>query len=72
MMAAVVVVEYAYKGSIWLLGFWLMWGGRVGMLARIIGLSGGRIVLDALTSDVSEEYIRKIYDGHSNGLFFNN
>jgi len=39
---------------------------------RIIGLSGGRIVLDALTSDVSEEYIRKIYDGHSNGLFFNN
>ena len=39
---------------------------------RIIGLSGGRIVLDALTSDVSEEYIRNIYDGHSNGLFFNN
>jgi len=38
---------------------------------RIIGLSGGRVVLDAKTKDVDEEYIRKIYDGHSNGLFFN-
>ena len=38
---------------------------------RIIGLSGGRIVLDAKTKDLNEEYIRKIYDGHSNGLFFN-
>jgi phosphonate transport system ATP-binding protein len=37
---------------------------------RIIGLSGGRIILDAKTKDVSEEYIRKIYDGHSAGLFF--
>jgi len=39
---------------------------------RIIGLSGGRVVLDAPSADVSEEYIRKIYDGHSSGLFFNN
>jgi len=38
---------------------------------RIIGLSGGRIVLDAKTKDLNEEYIRKIYDEHSNGLFFN-
>jgi phosphonate transport system ATP-binding protein len=37
---------------------------------RIIGISGGRIVLDSPTKDVSEKYIRKIYDGHSNGLFF--
>jgi phosphonate transport system ATP-binding protein len=39
---------------------------------RIIGLSGGRVVLDAPTAEVNEEYIRRIYDGHSNGLFFNN
>ena len=39
---------------------------------RIIGLSGGRVVLDSPTSEVSEDYIRKIYDGLSNGLFFNN
>ena len=39
---------------------------------RIIGLSGGRVVLDAPTKEVDEEYIRKIYDGHSTGLFFNN
>ena len=37
---------------------------------RIIGLSGGRIILDAKTKDVDEEYIRKIYEGHSAGLFF--
>ena len=39
---------------------------------RIIGLSGGRVVLDSPTHEVTEDYIRKIYDGHSNGLFFNN
>ena len=39
---------------------------------RIIGLSGGRVVLDSPTHEVSEDYIRKIDDGHSNGLFFNN
>jgi len=38
---------------------------------RIIGLSGGRVVLDAPTKEVDEAYIRKIYDGHSAGLFFN-
>lgn len=38
---------------------------------RIVGLSGGRIVLDAPTKDIDEEYIRKIYQGHSSGLFFN-
>jgi hypothetical protein len=37
-----------------------------------VGLSGGRIVLDAPTKDLDEEYIRKIYQGHgSSGLFFN-
>jgi len=38
---------------------------------RIIGLSGGRVVLDAQTQTLDENYIRKIYDGHSSGLFFN-
>jgi phosphonate transport system ATP-binding protein len=38
---------------------------------RIVGLSGGRIVLDAPTKDLDEEYIRKIYKGYSSGLFFN-
>ena len=39
---------------------------------RIVGLSGGRIVLDAPTKDLDEEYIRKLYQGHgSSGLFFN-
>ena len=38
---------------------------------RIVGLSGGRIVLDAPTKDLDEEYIRKIYQGHGSGLFFN-
>ena len=38
--------------------------------ARIIGLSGGRVIVDAKTKHVDDEYIRKIYDGHSAGLFF--
>ena len=38
---------------------------------RIVGLSGGRIVLDAPTKDLDEEYIRIIYQGHGSGLFFN-
>jgi len=37
---------------------------------RIVGLSGGRIVLDAPTSDVDEAYIRTIYQGHDRGLSF--
>jgi len=37
---------------------------------RIVGLSGGRIVLDADTKDVDEVYIRNIYRGHERGLYF--
>ena len=37
---------------------------------RIIGISGGRIVLDAATTDVDESYIRTIYQGHDRGLLF--
>ena len=37
---------------------------------RIVGLSGGRIVLDAATRDIDQSYIRNIYRGHSGGLFF--
>ena len=37
---------------------------------RIVGLSGGRIVLDAVTSDLDEAYIRTIYQGHDRGLSF--
>ena len=39
---------------------------------RIVGISGGRIVLDAATSDVDEAYIRTIYQGHDRGLSFKN
>ena len=39
---------------------------------RIIGLSGGRVVLDAATKDVDGAYIRNIYRGHDRGLFFEN
>lgn len=37
---------------------------------RIVGLSGGCIVLDAATADVDQAYIRNIYRGHDRGLFF--
>jgi len=37
---------------------------------RIIGISGGRIVLDAATKDVDESYIQTIYQGHDRGLSF--
>jgi len=37
---------------------------------RIIGLSGGRIVLEAETRDMDEAYVRNIYRGHERGLFF--
>ena len=37
---------------------------------RIIGLSGGRIVLNKLTSDIDEAYIRNIYRNQDHGLFF--
>jgi phosphonate transport system ATP-binding protein len=39
---------------------------------RIVGVSGGRIVLDSPTQDVDEAYIRDIYSGHDGGLFFGN
>jgi phosphonate transport system ATP-binding protein len=39
---------------------------------RIVGLSGGRIVLDVATKEVDEAYIRNIYRGHDRGLFFEN
>ena len=37
---------------------------------RIIGLSGGRVVLDKATADIDQAYIRNIYRGHDRGLFF--
>ena len=37
---------------------------------RIIGLSGGRIVLNKLTSDIDEAYIRNMYRDQDHGLFF--
>ena len=37
---------------------------------RVVGLSGGKIVLDAATQDMDEAYIRNIYHGHNRGLFF--
>ena len=37
---------------------------------RIVGLSGGRIVLDSSTSQIDQAYIRNIYSGHDRGLFF--
>jgi len=37
---------------------------------RVVGLSGGKIVLDAATQDMDEAYIRNIYHGHDRGLFF--
>lgn len=37
---------------------------------RIVGLSGGRIVLDVSTPEVDQAYIRNIYRGHDRGLFF--
>jgi len=39
---------------------------------RIVGLSGGKIVLDAATTDVDEAFIRNIYHGHDRGIFFQN
>lgn len=39
---------------------------------RIVGVSGGRIVLDSPTQNVDEAYIRDIYSGHDCGLFFGN
>jgi len=37
---------------------------------RIIGLSGGRVILDKTTADIDQAYIRNIYRGQDRGLFF--
>lgn len=37
---------------------------------RIIGLSSGNMVLDAPVSEVDEDYIRSIYQGHDQGVFY--
>lgn len=37
---------------------------------RIVGLSGGRIVLDVATQDVDEAYVHNIYRGHDRRLDF--
>jgi phosphonate transport system ATP-binding protein len=37
---------------------------------RIVGLAGGRIVMDRPTGEVDEGYIQGIYRGHDQGLFF--
>ena len=37
---------------------------------RIVGLAGGRIVMDKPTGAVDEGYIQDIYRGHDQGLFF--
>ena len=37
---------------------------------RIIGLSEGEIMMDEPTQDLTTEYIRKIYKGHEQGMFF--
>ena len=37
---------------------------------RLIGIAGGKIVLDSLTKNVDKTYIKNIYRGHQRGLFF--
>ena len=37
---------------------------------RIVGLAGGRIVMDRPTAEVDEAYIQNIYQGHDQGMFF--
>jgi phosphonate transport system ATP-binding protein len=37
---------------------------------RLVGISGGRVVLNSPTQDVDEAYIRDIYRDHDRGLFF--
>ena len=37
---------------------------------RLIGIAGGKIVLDSLTKNVDKTYIKNIYRGHKRGLFF--
>ncbi len=37
---------------------------------RLIGIAGGKIVLDSLTKNVDKTYIKNIYRDHKRGLFF--
>ena len=37
---------------------------------RIVGLAGGRIVMDEPTDRVTESYIQGVYQGHDQGMFF--
>ncbi len=37
---------------------------------RIVGLAGGRIVMDRPVAEVNEAYIQDIYQGHDQGMFF--
>ena len=48
----------------------LLWDKHSRRGIRIVGLSGGRIVLDVATQDVDEAYIQNIYRGHDRGPFF--
>ncbi len=38
--------------------------------SRIVGLAGGRIVMDDAVGNVDEAYIQNIYRGHEQGMFF--
>ncbi len=37
---------------------------------RLVGLSGGRIVMDEPVSAVDEDFVRRIYQDHDQGMFF--
>jgi len=37
---------------------------------RIVGLSGGNILMDAPVCEVDERYVRGIYQGHDQGIFY--
>ena len=37
---------------------------------RVIGLAEGQIVIDKPKNEIDDEYIKKIYQGHDQGLFF--
>ena len=37
---------------------------------RVIGLAEGQIVIDKPKNEIDSEYIKKIYQGHDQGLFF--
>ncbi len=37
---------------------------------RVVGLSGGRVLLDEKAEAISEDYVRQIYAGHDQGMYF--